>query len=52
MDWAISPGTMGLVGFLIDVLGIGHIDPGNWPGPVFVIDTKEEDVQAAVEIGQ
>lgn len=47
---ALIPGSMGAVGLAIDLFGLSRIDPGTWPGPVFVNDVQEDELDAATEL--
>lgn len=50
MTWfAITPGTMGLASLAFRLFGRDHMDPGHWPGPVFV-SASPEDVAAFVAL--
>ena len=44
-NFAVYPGTMRLAGMAVNLLGDEHVNPGSWPGPVYLKDVSVEDAQ-------
>lgn len=50
MYWVVYPGTMGAIALAIELLGVDYVNPGQWPGPFYLLDTSENDAQALIDL--
>jgi hypothetical protein len=44
------PGTMGAAVVVVDLFGADRVDPGSWPGPVYVYGVTDDELEAAGEL--
>lgn len=46
----LYPGSMGLVGFCIELLGGDHVIPSEWMAPVTLINVSQDDVDTIIAL--
>ena len=51
-NFAVYPGSMGLAGMAVNLLGGKHVDGGSWTTPVFLKNVSMEDAHAFLALAR